>query len=124
MQDGVHLLRHPKFRFATSLPSISTAQHTVKLPPKGSWSFTTATRTGKVPLKVPSSPVWVARFSGCFQGACLVALQGEHSLKVAHSVRAMCVQCTRSARIPPNIQYPSRRPGLKILRPAHALAEP
>ena len=29
-------------------------------PPKGPWSFTTATRTGKVPLKVPSSPVWVA----------------------------------------------------------------
>ena len=27
--------------------------------PKGPWSFTTATRTGKVPLKVPSSPVWV-----------------------------------------------------------------
>ena len=33
MQDGVHLLCHPKFRFATSLPSISTAQHTVKFPP-------------------------------------------------------------------------------------------
>ena len=60
MQDGVHLLCHPKFRFATSLPSISTAQHTVKFPPKGRWSFTTATRTGKVPLKVPCSPVWVA----------------------------------------------------------------
>ena len=57
MQDGVHLLCHPKFRFATSLPSISTAQHTVKFPPKGPSSFT---RTGKVPLKVPSGPVWVA----------------------------------------------------------------
>ena len=60
MQAGVHLLCHPKFRFATSLPSISTAQHTVKSPPKGPWSFTTATTTEKVPLKVPSSPVWVA----------------------------------------------------------------
>ena len=60
MQDGVHLLCHPKFRFATSLPSISTAQHTVKSPPKGPWSFTTATRTGKVLLKIPASPVWVA----------------------------------------------------------------
>ena len=59
MQQGVHLLWHPKFRFATSLPSISAA-HTVKFPPKGPWSFTTATRTGKLPLKVPSSPVWVA----------------------------------------------------------------
>ena len=29
-------------------------------PPKGPWSFTTATRTRKVPLKVPSSPIWVA----------------------------------------------------------------
>ena len=38
----------------------SPNQHTVKFPPKGPWSFTTATRTGKVPLKVPSSPVWVA----------------------------------------------------------------
>ena len=54
MQDGVHLLCHPEFRFATSLPSISTAQHTVKFPPKGPWSFTSATRTGKTPLKVPS----------------------------------------------------------------------
>ena len=60
MQDGVHLLCHPKFRFATSLPSISPAQHTVKFPPKGPWSFTTTTRTRKVPLEVPSSPVWVA----------------------------------------------------------------
>ena len=60
MQDGVHLLCHPKFRLATSLPSISAAQHTVKFPPKCPWSFTTATRTEKVPLKVPSSPVWVA----------------------------------------------------------------
>ena len=34
MQEGVHLLCHPKFRFATSLPSISAA-HTVKFPPKG-----------------------------------------------------------------------------------------
>ena len=59
MQEGVHLLCYPKFRFATSLPSISAA-HTVKFPPKGPWSFTTATRTRKVPLKVPSSPVWVA----------------------------------------------------------------
>ena len=59
MQEGAHLLCHPKFRFATSLPSISAA-HTVKFPPKGPLSFTTATRTGKVPLKVPSSPVWVA----------------------------------------------------------------
>ena len=58
MQDGVHLLCRPKFRLATSLPSISAA-HTVKFPPKGPWSFTTATRTGKVPLKVPSNPVWV-----------------------------------------------------------------
>ena len=56
MQDGVHLLCHPKFR----LPSISAAQHTVKFPPQGPWAFTTATRTGKVPLKVPFSPVWVA----------------------------------------------------------------
>ena len=54
MQDGVHLLRHPKLRFSISLPFISAAQHTVKFPPKGPWSFTTATRTGKVPLKVPS----------------------------------------------------------------------
>ena len=51
---------HPKFRLATRLPFISAAQHTVKFPPKGPWSFTTATRTGKVPLKVPSSLVWVA----------------------------------------------------------------
>ena len=29
-------------------------------PRKSPWSFTSATRTGKVPLKVPSSPVWVA----------------------------------------------------------------
>ena len=35
MQDGVHLFCHPKFRFTTSLPSIFTAQHTVKFPPKG-----------------------------------------------------------------------------------------
>ena len=61
MQDGVHLLCHPKFRFATSLPSISTAQPTVKFPPKGPWSFTTARRTRKVPLKVSSNLVWVAK---------------------------------------------------------------
>ena len=30
MQDGVHLFCHPQFRFFTSLPSISTAQCTVK----------------------------------------------------------------------------------------------
>ena len=40
MQDGVHLLCHPKFRLATRLPSISAAQHIVKFPPKGPWSFT------------------------------------------------------------------------------------
>ena len=34
MQEGVHLLCHPKFRFATSLPPNSAA-HTVKFPPKG-----------------------------------------------------------------------------------------
>ena len=51
MQDGVYLFCYLRFRFATSLPSISAAQHIVKLPPKGPWSFTTATRTGKVPLK-------------------------------------------------------------------------
>ena len=62
MQDGVHLLCHPKFRFATSPPSISTAQYTVKPPLKALWSFTTATRSGKDPLKVPSNPVWVANF--------------------------------------------------------------
>ena len=33
MHDGVHLLCHPKFRLATSLPSISAAQHTAKFPP-------------------------------------------------------------------------------------------
>ena len=60
MQEGVHLLCHTKFRLATRLPSISAAQHTVKFPPKGPWSFTTATRTRKVPLKVPSGPVLVA----------------------------------------------------------------
>ena len=60
MQDGFHLLCHPKFRLATCLLSISAAQHTVKFPPKGLWSFTTATRTGKVPIKVPCSPIWVA----------------------------------------------------------------
>ena len=57
-EDG--LLHSEYYLTATSLPSISAAQHTVKFPPKGPWSFTTATRTGKVPLKVPSSPVWVA----------------------------------------------------------------
>ena len=36
--------------------------HSQVPPPKGPWSFTTATRTGKVPLKIPSSPVWVAKF--------------------------------------------------------------
>ena len=61
MQDGVHLLCHPKFRFATSLPSLSTAQHTFKSPPKGPWSFTTARRTRKVPLKVSSNLVWGAK---------------------------------------------------------------
>ena len=60
MQDGFHLLCQPKFRFATSLPSMSTTQRTVKFPPKGPWSFTTATRTGKAPLKVPSNPLLVA----------------------------------------------------------------
>ena len=29
-------------------------------PPKGLWSFTTTTRTGNVPLKVPSGPLWDA----------------------------------------------------------------
>ena len=62
MQDGVYLVCHPKFRLATRPPSISAAQHTLKFPPKGPWSFTTATRSGKVPLKVPSIPVWVAEF--------------------------------------------------------------
>ena len=60
MQDGVYLLCHPKFSFTTPLPSISATERTVKFPPKGPGSFTTATRTGNVPLKVPSSPVWVA----------------------------------------------------------------
>ena len=60
MRDGVHLFCHPKFRLATCLPSISATQHTVKFPPRGPWCFTTATRTGKVPLKVPSSSLWVA----------------------------------------------------------------
>ena len=32
MQDGVHLLCHPKFRSPTRLPSISAIQHTVKSP--------------------------------------------------------------------------------------------
>ena len=62
-------------------------------PPKGPWSFTTATRTGKVRLKVPSSQVWVAEFSACLQGACLGALRGEHSLKVAHSPMAFISPC-------------------------------
>ena len=62
MQDEMHLLCHPKFRRATTQPSISTAQHTIKspLPPNGPWSFTTATRNAKVPLKVPFSSAWVA----------------------------------------------------------------
>ena len=62
MHDGVHLFCHPKCRLATCLPSISATQHTVKSPPKGCWCFTTATRTGKVPLKVPSGAVSVAEF--------------------------------------------------------------
>ena len=62
MQDEMHLLCHPKLRFATSQPSISTAQHTAKppLPPKRPWSFTTTTRNAKVPLKVHSNSVRVA----------------------------------------------------------------
>ena len=54
-QDGLRVVNRQ-----CKMESISAAQHTVKFPPKGPRSFTTATRTGKVPLKVPSSPVWVA----------------------------------------------------------------
>ena len=53
MQDGVHLLCHPKFRFATSLLSISAAQHTVKFPPKGPWSFTLLQEPGRSPSRSP-----------------------------------------------------------------------
>ena len=38
----------------------SPPQHTVKFPPQRPLVLHHATRTGKVPLKVPSSPVWVA----------------------------------------------------------------
>ena len=53
MQDGVHLLCHPKFRLATRLPSISAAQHTVKFPPKGPWSFTMPQEPGRSPSRSP-----------------------------------------------------------------------
>ena len=68
MQDGVHLLCHPKFRFATSLPSISAAQHTVKFPPKGPRSFTTAARTGKVPSRSPPVPFGSPNSKGVSKG--------------------------------------------------------
>ena len=37
-------------------------------PPKGPWSFTAATRTGKVPLKVPSSPFGSPNSKGVSKG--------------------------------------------------------
>ena len=40
--------------------SPSPPPNTQSSPPKSPWSFTTATRTGKFPLKVPSGLVWVA----------------------------------------------------------------
>ena len=60
MQDEMHLLCHPKFRFATSQPSISTAQHTVKPPPPPSKNALPRTRKvvynhgGRQLNKIPS----------------------------------------------------------------------
>ena len=70
MQEGVHLVCHPpKFQFATSLPSIFTAQHTVKFPPKGPWSFTTATTTGKVPSRSPPGRFGLPNSKGVSKGS-------------------------------------------------------
>ena len=66
-QDGLRVVNQQckMESISFAIPSSDSPPHfppspppnTVKFPPKGPWSFTTATRTGKVPLKVPSNPV-------------------------------------------------------------------
>ena len=68
MQDGVDLLCHPKFKFATSLPSISTAQHTFKFPPEGPWSFTMPQEPGRSPSRSPPAQFGSPNFEGVSKG--------------------------------------------------------
>ena len=57
MQEGVHLLCHPKFRFATSLPSISSAPQSSS-PPKAPSPSPLPQELGRSPSRSPL--VWVA----------------------------------------------------------------
>ena len=68
MQDGVHLLCHPKFRFVTSLPSISATQHIVKFPPKGPCPSPLPQEPGRSPSRSPPVQFGLPNSKGVSKG--------------------------------------------------------
>ena len=53
MQDGVHILCHPKFRLATSLPSISRVKSKSSSPPKAPGPSPLPQEPGRSPSRSP-----------------------------------------------------------------------
>ena len=93
MQDVVHLLCHPKFRLATSLPSIFTAQHTVKSPPQRPLVLHHCHKNWEGPPQIPLQTSLGRLILRVLPKGMPGGSRGEHSLKVACSVRAVHAQC-------------------------------